>query len=198
MSVTSKFKVLAFTAVLAGVTVPAVLPATADAQNQGGGGGGQGGGRGQGGGGGGGGGGWQQMQQQRMDQMKEDLAASDDEFPVIQAKIEKIQEMQRASMMANFRGGRQGRQGRNGGGQGGQGGQGGDNTPASPVVTAKDDLTTTLKNKDAKPEDVKAKLDAYRAAKTKAKDDLTKAQDDLKGTLTARQEAVMVEYGVLD
>ena len=59
-------------------------------------------------------------------------------------------------------------------------------------------MATTLKNKDAKPEEIKTKLDAYRAAKTKAKDDMTKAQDDLKGVLTARQEAVMVQYGVLD
>ncbi len=66
------------------------------------------------------------------------------------------------------------------------------------VRTASQDLQKTLENKDSKPEEIKAKLDALREAKTKAKTDLTAAQADLKGVLTQRQEAVLVEAGLLE
>jgi Spy/CpxP family protein refolding chaperone len=59
-------------------------------------------------------------------------------------------------------------------------------------------LQTTLDNKDAKPEEIKAKLTALRDARNKAKEDLTKAQADLKELLTQRQEAVLVNMGLLD
>jgi predicted S18 family serine protease len=60
------------------------------------------------------------------------------------------------------------------------------------------ELSTLLQNKDAKPEDIKAALAAYRDARTKAKAELEKAQKDLRDLLTVRQEAVLVSMGTLD
>jgi hypothetical protein len=177
----------AFAMMLAAITAPTF------AQNNGGGGGGGNGGGG-GGGGGGGRGNYQQMRQQMMDQLKTDLGATDDEFAAIQPKIEKVQQMQREAMMAQFGFGRGGR-GR--GGQGG-GGNGGGNAEPSAVQTASEDLKKTLDNKDATPDEIKTKLQALRDAKKAEKEDLSKAEDDLKSVLTARQEAVMVQHGILE
>jgi hypothetical protein len=88
-----------------------------------------------------------------------------------------------------------------GGGAGGGGGArfGGDpNAQPSAVQQAQRDLATTLENKDAKPDEIKAKLAALRDAREKAKKDLTAAQGELKELLTQRQEAVMVMMGFLE
>jgi hypothetical protein len=175
-------------------TLLAALALPAFGQNNGGGGGGGGGNGGGGNGGGGGRGGYQQFQQRMMDQLKTDLGATDDEFAALQPKIEKVQQLQRDANGGGMRGfGR----GNRGGGQGGQAG-GATAAPASPVAAAAADLQKTLDDKDAKPEDIKTKLDALRAAKKTAKEDLVKAQEDLKSVLTQRQEAVLVEHGMLD
>jgi hypothetical protein len=154
------------------------------AQNQGGGGGGGG-----NGGGPGGGGNWRQ---QMEDRMKQALGTTDDEYAALKPKIDKVQQLQRDAM-GGMRGGR---------GFGGRGGRGGDNgggdQPQSAVQTASADLAKTLDDKDAKPDDIKTKLEALRAAKKAAKEELVKAQDDLKSVLTQYQEARLVQFGMLD
>lgn len=55
-----------------------------------------------------------------------------------------------------------------------------------------------MNNKDAKPEEIKAKLTALRAAKERVQQELAKAQKDLRQILTLRQEAVLVLNGLLD
>jgi hypothetical protein len=202
-----KLGILASALLMGAMTVPVM----AQTNNNGGG---NGGGNNNGGGGGGrqrgqggGGGGFQGMRQRMMDQMKTDLGATDDEFTALQPKIEAVMTAQRdanGGMRGMFRGrGGQGG-GNNGGGNngggnnGGGGGFGGGQGTTSDVQAKTEDLRNTLENKDAKPEEIKAKLDALRDAKAKAKDTLTKAQADLKGMLTARQEAVLVEFGLLD
>jgi hypothetical protein len=141
-----------------------------------------------------------QRRQRMIQGMKDQLGASDEEMAALSPKIEKVMQLQR-----DARGG--GGFGRRGGGPGGPGGPGGTggapggaptDANASPVQKASADLRSTLDNKDAKPDDIKAKLDALRAARTQAKQDLTAAQQELKGLLTQRQEAVMVEMGMLD
>jgi hypothetical protein len=59
-------------------------------------------------------------------------------------------------------------------------------------------LQAVLDNKDSKPDEIKSKLDALRDARGKARDQLTKAQGDLKSLLTQRQEAVLVTRGMLE
>jgi len=96
------------------------------------------------------------------------------------------------------RGGRGGRGGPGGGGAPAGGAAPADNTPQSPVALATAALRTTLADTNASADDIKAKLQALRDAKVKAKEDLVAAQKDLQSVLTQRQEAVMVLNGHLD
>lgn len=138
------------------------------------------------------------FRQRMMDRMKEALGATDEEMQALGPKIEKIataqREMTMGMRMMMFRG--QGGPG----GQGGQGAPGGsqDNQQASALMTALRDLQTTLDNKDAKPEEIKSKLQVFRDAKAKAKADITKAQGELRDLLTQRQEATLAMMGILD
>jgi septation ring formation regulator EzrA len=77
------------------------------------------------------------------------------------------------------------------------GGQGPE-TPQTPVAKITEELRTALENKEAKPEEIKAKLTALREAKEKAKQELLKAQKELTKGLAPRQEAQLVLMGILD
>jgi hypothetical protein len=130
-----------------------------------------------------------QFKQQRLDRIKEQLGSTDDEWKVLQPKIEKVMDAQ----MAGFGGGGFGRGGRGGGNNGG------DNAPPpTPTAKAAMELRTLLENKDASADDIKAKLAALREARAKTKADLDAARKDLKEVLTQRQEAVLVTNGMLE
>jgi hypothetical protein len=141
-----------------------------------------------------------QFRQRMMDRLKEQLGASDDEMQALMPKIEKVMTLQRdaGGGMRGMFGGRRGGGPGGPGGNGGPGGPGGATANESPVRQKSADLQETLQNKDAKPDEIKAKLDALRAARAQAKQDLAAAQQELKGLLTQRQEAVMVEMGMLE
>jgi hypothetical protein len=152
-----------------------------------------------GGGGGGGGGGGNRgnrgnfdpaaMRQRFMDNIKEQLGASEDEWKVMSPKIEKVMTAQRET-----RGG-----GMFGGGRGGRGG--GNNPPAdqpqSKIAQAQQDLRTAVENKSTPPEELTKKLTALREARDKADAELAAAQKELKEVCTVRQEAVLVMMGQL-
>ncbi len=135
-----------------------------------------------------------QFRQRMLDRMKEQLGASDDEFKALAPKIEKVFQLQRDSSAFGGMGRRAG------GGPGGPGGPGlgGEDQPQSPVMEKRHALQQLLDNKDAKPQDIKAKLEDYRAARKQAREELSKAQDDLRGVLTQRQEAALIMVGLLD
>jgi hypothetical protein len=172
-----------------------LVPTLSFAQDQGGGGGGnqQGGGGGGGrnrGGGGPGGGNFDpaQFRQRMMDRLKEELGATDDEWKVLEPKVDKVMTAQQSARAGGGFGGF----GRRGGG-GGMG-PGGD----TPTAQAARDLRTTLDNKDAPASEITAKLTALRDARAKARAELESAQKDLKEVLTPRQEAVLVVNGMLE
>src|SRR5215207_2489423 len=99
---------------------------------------------------------WTQAQQNRdpaqfrermMTAIKERMGATDDEWKVLQPKIEKVQTAQRNSR--------------------GRGGNGGGDAAAAPenqsaAAKASTELRTTLDNKDASADEIKAKLAALR------------------------------------
>ena len=131
--------------------------------------------------------------------MQDQMGATDDEWKVLEPKIQKVRELQQAS-----RGGF-------GGGFGGFGNRGprgdrpaGYNPASQPAEKqsdtqkAADALREALKNKDAKPEALKKALTTLRDARAKAKTDLDKARKDLQDVLTVRQEAALVAAGVLE
>jgi hypothetical protein len=127
-----------------------------------------------------------QMRERMMNRIKEQLGTNDDEWKVLQPKLEKVMTVQRES--------------RGGGGFGGgrRGGGGGDDQPTTPVGIASAELRKTIENKDAPADEIAKKLTALREAREKAKANLTAAQKELKEVLTARQEAVLVTMGMME
>jgi hypothetical protein len=120
---------------------------------------------------------WKKDADQRM---KESLSASDEEWAVIQPKIEKVSKAQgdargRMRVVA----------------------PGADQKP-SDLQKALADLAKLLKDPGSKPEDIKTALAAYREARAKAKAEVDKAQNELKEILTVRQEAQLVVMQILD
>jgi len=146
-----------------------------------------GGGNGGPGGGGPGGGNFDpaQFRQMMMDRVREQLTAPDDEWKVLQPKIEAVMAAQR-----DTRGG--------GGGPGGGPGAGNRQGDDSPVQRASRELRSLLENGAADGDQLKQKLDAYRDARAAAKKKLQDAQKGLVELLTPRQEAVLVNMGMLD
>lgn len=127
----------------------------------------------------------QQMRQRFESRIKEQLKATDDEWKVIQPKLQKVFEARRDTMggrMFGFRRNRDGNQ----------------NQPQSAVQKAAHELRQTLDNSSASAEDIASKLQALRDAREKAKTELVSAQKDLKDVLTQRQEAVLVMMDILD
>jgi hypothetical protein len=134
---------------------------------------------------------FEEFRKQMSQQMQKDMGATDEEWKVLEPKIQKLTEL---SMKT--RGGAMGsRFFRIGMG-------GADNEKPTAVETASDDLKKVLDNKDATPDQVKKALATYRDARDKAKQDskqeLEKAQKDLREILTQRQEAYLVTRGLLD
>jgi hypothetical protein len=145
-----------------------------------------------------------QMRQQMNDRMKELLGATDDEWKVLQPQIEKVQTLQRTTssrLGASLLYGNGNNNNNNGGGRGGRGFRGGqqpDNATPSAVDEKARELTAAIQNKDTKPDEYKSKMAAYRQARNQAKADLSKAQETLREVVTVRQEAVLVDLGLLD
>ena len=141
----------------------------------------------------------EQMRQQRADRMKQALGASDEEWKVLQPRIEKVQTLTRQTqggggmgfmMMGGRRGGPQGDRP--------QGDRPQSDRPQSAVETAGAALQKVLDNKEAKVEEIKAALTALREARAKAKAELETAQKELREVITVRQEAQFVTMGLLD
>lgn len=131
-----------------------------------------------------------QFRQRMMDNLKEQMGVTnEEEWKVIQAKLEpvmaKSMEARAGGMMGMFRG---------------RGGRGGDDNgrQRSAVETASRDLRTLLENKDVSEDQIKQKLTAFREARDKARAELAAAQKDLKEILMPRQEAVLVQYGMIE
>lgn len=67
----------------------------------------------------------------------------------------------------------------------------------SDVQDKLDDLSDAL-DTNAKPDEIRAKIAALHEARAKARTGLEKSQDELRGMIDARQEAVLITMGVLD
>jgi len=135
-----------------------------------------------------------EFQQRMLERVKENLEVKDDaEWKAIEPLVTKVMEAQREAMTSRFRGAFGGR-GRGGeGGGGGGGGRGGFGEP-SPEQEA---LQKAIDSK-ASNADIKAAVAKYREARKAKEAALTKAQDDLKKVLSVRQEAILVNTGMLN
>jgi len=131
-----------------------------------------------------------------MNNIKERLGATDDEWKVISPKVEKVMTAQRDARGGG--GGGFGGFGGGGGRRGGGGGGGADQQPTTETGKASAELRTALENKDTPADDIAKKLAAYREARDKGRAQLQASQKELKEILTQRQEAVMVNMGMLE
>ena len=141
-------------------------------------------------GGPGGGGNWDpaQIRQRMMERAKEQMGVTnEEEWKVIQAKLEPVMTKQREVMGGMF-----------GGFGRGRGGDGDSNRQRGAVEQASYDLRQLLEDKAASEDQIKQKLAAYREARDKARTELASAQKELKEILMPRQEAVLVSSGMLD
>jgi Spy/CpxP family protein refolding chaperone len=68
----------------------------------------------------------------------------------------------------------------------------------SAVQKASQELQDTLEKEAPSATEIKAKLTALRGAREKAKQELVKAQSQLKEVLTVKQEAQLVIMGMID
>ena len=121
------------------------------------------------------------MQSATLSRIKDQLAASDDEWKVIQPKIMKVLA---ASAGANQT-------------PAGRGMAGFMGLPSGNADKAMKDLRTTVNDPHASPETIGLKLQAWRDAHQKAKADLAAAEKDLVDVLTVRQEATLMQMGLI-
>ena len=136
----------------------------------------------------------EEMRQRAADRMKEALGANDEEWKALSPLLEKVTTAERQLRFGGMMG--------MGGGWGrGRNNDGGGSAAAvadNPVAKATQELRTVLEDKSAIAEQIASKLSALRAAREKAKEEVAKAQKELKELLTQRQEATLVMMGILD
>jgi hypothetical protein len=127
-----------------------------------------------------------QMREQMMNRFKTQLGVSDEEWAVLQPKIEKVTKAQSEARIWGR----------------GWGGRGGDNNNAdqnqSALAKAASELRTALENKDTPPDEIVKKLTAVRDARTQAEAAVEAARKELKEIVTPRQEALLVTLSILE
>jgi hypothetical protein len=147
----------------------------------------------------------EQFRQQMSDRMKQAFGATDEEWKILQPKIEKVQTLARQSRGGGGMGMMFGRGGP-GGGRGGNdkgGDRGGDrggppsDRPQGEVEKKVEALQKVLENKEAKAEEIKTALAGVLEARAVAKKELEVAQKELREVLTVLQEARCVLMGIL-
>ena len=137
----------------------------------------------------------EQMRQMMMERIKEAIRASDEEWKVLEPRVERVMTLSREAYAGRglmFRG-RRGDEDRRPPGAG-RAQRGAD----SPVARAAEELQRTLDNPEATPDQIKAKLTALRTAREQAGQELAKAREAVRELVTQRQEAQLVLMGILD
>ena len=138
----------------------------------------------------------QMMQQRMLERAKRNLNPTEEQWTKIEPPLKKVLTLQQTDGLG-FGGGRgMGPRGQRPGGPEGQ-----TTLPAPEPETklekARLDLRTALDNKAAE-EELKAKLDAFRAAREENQKELAAAKEELKKEVTLQQEAELVMMGYID
>jgi Spy/CpxP family protein refolding chaperone len=119
----------------------------------------------------------------RLDDVKKQVSATDEEWKVLSPKLQKVIN---ARQVLNGEAG--------GGSPGGFGGP-----PTGNLISqAQDELKTVLNDPKHTKAEVEEKIKAVRKARQKAKEDLEAAQKDLLQMVTPAQEAVLISLGYLE
>jgi hypothetical protein len=136
------------------------------------------------------------MRERYLTQLKEQLGSPDEEWKLLQPKLDKVLTVQRETR--GTRGGFGGGRNRGGNNQDPNATPAAPTQPQSAVAAASEDLRKAVADKGTSPEDLAKKIATLREAKEKAKADLAAAQKELRELLSARQEAVLITNGILD
>ena len=118
---------------------------------------------------------------QFLQQIRETLGSNDEEWTVVEAKVATVLQLRRDAA-----------------GRGGWGGPQGADPQASPVQQKLASLDALLNDSRSTPRQIQAALQALREARAAAQAQLAKAQDELRALLSLRQEAALVEMGIIE
>ncbi len=119
------------------------------------------------------------MQERQMSRMKETLGCTDEEWKTIEPQAKALIDARSKSMMGGFRGRRDSGA-----------------TPAGP--SEMEELRKAVDSEKSTPDEIKQKLEAYRAMRKKNEDEVKKAQEGLKKVVNPKQEARLVLMGYLE
>jgi hypothetical protein len=127
-----------------------------------------------------------------MERLRQQLGASEEEWKVLEPKVDKLLQAQQEL--------RAGVRGMGGGGfGGGRGGFFGGNAGAqSEVEQAAAELRDSARDPDVPARDTTIALKGYRSARDKARQRVADAERELKELLTQRQEAILLMNGLLE
>lgn len=116
------------------------------------------------------------MQERMLGRIKENMGSTDEEWKAVEPMVKKVLDAQMKVRMGSFFGRREG-------------------SEAPSEVEA---LRNAVESEQSKPEDIKQKLEAYRAIRKKNEEELKKAQNELKKVLTVKQEARLVLMNIIE
>lgn len=135
-----------------------------------------------------------QFQQRMLDGIRDQMnVTNDDEWNVIQPRVQKVLDARRDAMAGGGFGAMFRRRGGNNNDQGGRPRRGGMFGNPSPELEA---LQKAIDD-NAPTDQIKSALEKYRAYEKQKEADLEQAQADLQKVLTVKQEAVAVTLGLL-
>ncbi|MCF7973590.1 MAG: hypothetical protein K9N55_07225 [Phycisphaerae bacterium] len=154
----------------------------------------------------------EQMQKMMEQHLREQVGATEQEWQILGPRVMKVsklsQQTRGASMMggAMMGGGMMGRGMMGGGMMGGNmmgghmmgSGQGAPTKEQAAMESARAQLRTVLDDTLATPDEIKTQLTALHEAKEAVKQQLAEAQEDLRKTVTVRQEAELILLDMLD
>jgi hypothetical protein len=127
------------------------------------------------------------VQRVTLGSLKQQLKATDEDWQVIEPKLKSVVALRAAAGQLGQLNPMMNMMGMFGGGQ----------VAVSDVTRAMAELRAALKDTEAKAEVIGEKLRAWREARDRARRDLDKAQADLIGVLTVRQEGVLMGLGLI-
>ena len=133
-----------------------------------------------------------QFRQKQLDNIREKLGATDEEWNALSPKVEKVVDAKREASTGA---------GMSFGSAVGRGAvfrsTGGSDIGTVPGK-AMQELRASLEQKEASDDEIKKKLTAMREAREKARADLAAVQKELQQSCTPRQEATLVTLGILE
>lgn len=147
----------------------------------------------------------ERMRERMMDRLREYMDASEQEWQVLGPRVEKVMTLSRQlssgggrMAMMMFRGGPGGRRGGPGGDRRGPDRDDGPDRDLTPVQQATRQLQEAVQSESPNADEIQKRLTALRRAKEEVKQQLDKAQEDLRQLLTPTQEAKLVLLGMMD